>query len=145
MIPSSRPTFLKASSANCSSSRVCVAVTMVRTRALSRATVGKRDALREDALLEQPIRQLHRQRAVADDDRRDRALADAGVEAERLQARLEEARVLPEPVDDLRLLQQQVDAPPGTWPSPTADATSRTGTAARGGRGTRSGRAMPAT
>ena len=30
----------KASSANCSSSRVCVAVTMVRTRALPAATVG---------------------------------------------------------------------------------------------------------
>ena len=53
---------------------------------------------------EQPIGQLHRQRAVADDDRRDRALAEAGVEAERLQARLEEARVLPQPLDELRLL-----------------------------------------
>ena len=41
MRPSSRPTLAKASSANCSSSRVCVAVTIVRTRARSRATVGK--------------------------------------------------------------------------------------------------------
>ena len=40
MMPSSRPTFANTSSANCSSSRVCVAVTIVRTRALSRATVG---------------------------------------------------------------------------------------------------------
>src|SRR6185369_15121121 len=38
--PSSRPTLANASSANCSSSRVCVAVTIGRTRALSRATVG---------------------------------------------------------------------------------------------------------
>ena len=41
MSPSSRPTLANASSANCRSSRVWVAVTMVRTRALSRATVGK--------------------------------------------------------------------------------------------------------
>ena len=40
MIPSSWPTFANTSSANCSSSRVWVAVTIVRTRALSRATVG---------------------------------------------------------------------------------------------------------
>ncbi len=40
MIRSSRPTFANVSRANCSSSRVCVAVTIVRTRALSRATVG---------------------------------------------------------------------------------------------------------
>ena len=33
MMPSALPTLAKASSANCSSSRVCVAVTMVRTRA----------------------------------------------------------------------------------------------------------------
>src|SRR5262249_33605185 len=33
-IPSSRPTLANTSSANCSSSRVCVAVTIVRTRAL---------------------------------------------------------------------------------------------------------------
>ena len=69
----------------------------------------KRDALREDALLEQPVRQLHRQRALADDHRRDRALAQAGVEAERLQAGLEEPRVLPQPLDDLRLLLEHVE------------------------------------
>src|SRR5581483_9934785 len=39
-IQSSRPTFPNTSTAYCSSSRVCVAVPMVRTRALSRATVG---------------------------------------------------------------------------------------------------------
>src|SRR6185436_2168604 len=39
--PISRPTAANASSAYCRSSRVCVAVTIVRTRALSRATVGK--------------------------------------------------------------------------------------------------------
>ena len=92
-MPSSRPTVAKTSSANCSSSRVCVAVTIVRTRALSRATVGKRDALREHALLEQPIRQPHRERAVAGNDRRDRAFAEPGIEPERLQTGLEE-RVL---------------------------------------------------
>src|SRR5438309_11295377 len=35
------------------------------------------EALRDTAFLEQSIGQLHRQRSVADDDRRDRALADA--------------------------------------------------------------------
>ena len=82
---------------------------MVRTRALSRATVGKRDALREHARFEQVIRQLHRQRSVADDDRRDRALAEAGIEAERVQARLEEPGVVPQPLDDLRFLLEDVD------------------------------------
>ena len=37
----SRPTLAKTSSANCSSSRVCVAVTIVRTRALPFATVDR--------------------------------------------------------------------------------------------------------
>src|SRR3989442_10369387 len=69
----------------------------------------KRDALREHALPEEPIRQLHRERAVADDDRRDRALAQAGVEAERIEARFEEARVLPQPIDDLWLLFEHVE------------------------------------
>ena len=69
----------------------------------------KRDALREDAGLEQPIRQRHRRGAVADEDRRDRALADAGVEAQRRQARLEETRVVPQPIDELRLVEQDVD------------------------------------
>src|SRR5687767_10878639 len=40
-IPSSPPTRAKQFRANCSSSRVCVAVTIVRTRAFPRATVGK--------------------------------------------------------------------------------------------------------
>ena len=107
-MPSSRPTFANTSSANCSSSRVWVAVTMVRTRALSRATVGNAMPCAKTPSCEQAVRQLHRQRAVADDDRGDRAFAQAGVEAERLQSGLEEPRVLPQPVDDLRFLLQHV-------------------------------------
>ena len=81
------PTSLKQSRANCSSSRVCVAVTIVRTRALSLRHGREADALGEHALLEQPIGQRHRERRLADDHRRDRALAGARVEAERLRAR----------------------------------------------------------
>src|SRR6478672_7474445 len=50
----------------------------------------ERDALGEDAFVEQTVRQLHGARAFADDHRRDRALAEAGVEAEPAQAGLEE-------------------------------------------------------
>ena len=71
----------------------------------------KRNALREDAVGEEPIRQRHRQRAVPDDHRCDRALADAGVEAELDEPLLEESRVLPEAIDDLRFLQQDVEVP----------------------------------
>src|SRR5688572_561061 len=39
------------------------------------------DALREHAFLEQPVRHLRRERGVADDDRSDRAGAQAGIEA----------------------------------------------------------------
>src|SRR5262245_55202681 len=66
----------------------------------------KRNALREHALLEEPIRERHRQRPVADDHRRDRTLAGARIEAEIGQTFLEEARVLPEAIDDLRLLEE---------------------------------------
>ena len=76
MIPSSRPTFANTSSANCSSSRG-VRGRDDRPHAGLVARDGREgDALREDALVEQPVRQLHRQRAVADDHRRDRALAE---------------------------------------------------------------------
>src|SRR5699024_1521035 len=70
---------------------------------------GKGKALREDPFFEQAVRQLHRQRALAGGDRRERALADSGVEAELLQTGLEEARVLPEAIDDLRFLLQDVE------------------------------------
>ena len=71
---------------------------------------GREDDRRgEDAALEQPGRELLRLRLVAGDDRRDRRLADAGVEAELLQARLEEAGVVPQPLDALRLVLQHVD------------------------------------
>src|SRR5207249_5971463 len=59
------------------------------------------DPLCEDAFLKQPVRQLHRERPLAGDDRRNGTLAQAGVEAQRLQAGLEEPRVLPEPIDDV--------------------------------------------
>ena len=69
----------------------------------------KSDPLREHAFLKQPVRQLHRERPVAGDDRRNGTLAQAGVEAQRLQAGLEEPRVFPEPIDELRLLDQHVE------------------------------------
>ena len=106
---SSRPTFANASSANCSSSRVCVAVTMVRTRALSRATVGKRDALREDAFLEQPSDSFI---ASAPSPTMTGVIGlslSPVLKPERLQSGLEEPRVLPQPLDDLRLLLEHVE------------------------------------
>ena len=57
--PSSLPTFPNMSSANCRSSRVCVAVTIVRKPRLAARHGREADALREDAALEQPIRHLH--------------------------------------------------------------------------------------
>src|SRR5258705_10951104 len=70
---------------------------------------GKTDSLREDAFPEQRVRELHGQRRIAHDDRRDRTLARARVEAERLEAALEDARVLPEALDELRLAFEHVD------------------------------------
>src|SRR5919201_297888 len=67
------------------------------------------DTLREHAFLEQTVRQLHRQRGFADDNRRDWALARSRVEPEGLQARLEEPCVFPEAIDDLRFFHQDVE------------------------------------
>src|SRR4029079_16891341 len=81
-------------------------------RADARCVAGdgrKRDALREHPFCEEPVGERHRKRAVTEDDRRDRALAEAGVEPQRLEACLEEARVIPEPLDDLRFLDQYVE------------------------------------
>ena len=94
------------------------------------------DALREDALLEQSIRQRHRATGLAGDDRRDRAFAHAGVEAQLLKALLEESGVLPELLDQLRFVLQmsiapmQVAATEGGWEVENRKA-------ARGGRGIR--------
>ena len=109
MIPSSRPTFANTSSANCSSSRVCVAVTIVRTRALSRATVGKA---------------MPCANTPSSNSRSDSFIASApsptitGViglslspvlKPSAFEAGLEEPRVVPEPIDDLRLLLEDVE------------------------------------
>src|SRR5262245_29658961 len=64
---------------------------------------GKSDALGKDPFGKQLVGQPHRQGRVADDDRRDRTLARPRVEAERLQAALEETRVVPQTLDELRL------------------------------------------
>src|SRR5207245_1263934 len=69
----------------------------------------KSDSLRENAFFEQSVRQLHRQRGVTDDHRRDRTLAEAGVEAERLQPCLEKSSVLPESIDQLWLLEEHIN------------------------------------
>src|SRR6187431_3056413 len=103
MRPISRPTAANASSAYCRSSRVCVAVTIVRTRALSRATVGK-------AI---PCANTPRSKSLSDssiacDDGSNRALAEAGVEAETVQPLFEETSVVPQPFDDFRLLLEHV-------------------------------------
>ena len=102
--PSSRPTFANTSSANCSSSRVCVAVTIVRTRALSRATVGNA---------------MPCAKTPSSNSRSDSFIASApspaitGVIGLSLspvlkpsgcEPGLEEPGVLPEPLDELRLL-----------------------------------------
>ena len=73
--PSSRPTRSNASSARSSCSSVWAAVTIVRIRALSSATVGKTTDVAEDALLEQPVREADRRLRVAQHHRRDRRLA----------------------------------------------------------------------
>src|SRR5262245_13411183 len=56
----------------------------------------KGDALREHPFSEEAIRQLHRERAFAHDDGCNGTLARAGVQPERLQAGLEEARIVPQ-------------------------------------------------
>src|SRR5262249_28027652 len=68
----------------------------------------ERDALREHTFLEQPVRELHGKGALADDDRRHGAFAEPGVEAQHLEAGLEEPCVLPEPLDDLGFLLEDV-------------------------------------
>ena len=63
----------------------------------------KADTLGKDAFLEEPVGETHRQRCIADDDGRDRALAGSRVEPQRAQPALEECRVLPELLHPLRL------------------------------------------
>src|SRR5207245_2351800 len=70
---------------------------------------GEAEALREDAFREKPIRQLHGDRRFADDHRRDGTLAEPRVEAEVAQSRFEKRRVVPERVDELRLVEQHID------------------------------------
>jgi hypothetical protein len=67
------------------------------------------DPLREHAALEQPVRKAHRQRGIADDDRRDRTLARSSVEPERLQPLLEERGVLPERLHQPRLVLEHIE------------------------------------
>ena len=59
---------------------------------------------RRGILPAQPAHQAEplRDAGFAEHDRRDGCFTDAGVEAERREPRLEETRVLPEPLDDLR-------------------------------------------
>jgi len=80
-------------------------------RAHARFVAGdrrKRDSLSKYALFEQAIRQLHRAGAFARDDGRDGTFTEARVEAERREAFLEEARVVPEPLDDLGLVLEHI-------------------------------------
>ncbi len=81
MTPSSRPTVANASRHAWRSSRVCSLVTIVRIRALVQGDRRVDHGLGEDAQLEQPCAELPGLLRVADDDRRDGRLADAGVEA----------------------------------------------------------------
>ena len=80
---------------------MCAAVTIVRIRARSSATVGKTTEVAEHALLEQPVGEADRRLAVAQDHGRDRRLAVADVEAEAAQLGLEAAGVRPQPLDEL--------------------------------------------
>ena len=109
MTPSSLPTVPNVSRANCRSSFVWVAETMVRRRALSRATVGKPMLCAKTPRSNSVSDIFAAVRRLADDHRRDRALAHAGVEAELLEAGLEEARVVPQPLDPLRLGLEDVE------------------------------------
>src|SRR5690242_18096412 len=56
----------------------------------------KRDALSEHAFSEEAIRQLHRERVLADDHRRNRTFTGAGIEPQGPQAGFEESRIVPE-------------------------------------------------
>ena len=85
------------------------AVTIVRTLALSRATVGKAMPWANTPSSNNRSENLIAQRAVPHDDRGDGALARAGVETERLQPRLEEPGVLPQPLHPLRLGLEHVE------------------------------------
>ena len=70
---------------------------------------GESDSLREDALLEEAIAQIHGFAAFAGDDGCNGALAGSGVEAEVAQPFLKVASVLPEAIDALRLIEEHVD------------------------------------
>ncbi len=109
MRPIVRPTRAKASSAYCRSSRVWVAVTIVRTRALSRATVGY------------PIACAN---TPSSNNRSDSAfalalspaitgvigtLADARIESEPHQSLFEETCVVPQPFHDFRLVLKNIE------------------------------------
>src|SRR5213594_1058257 len=61
------------------------------------------DSLSEYARLEQPVRKLHSLGSLADDNRGNGAFARPGVEAARLETALEEAGVVPQAIDQLRL------------------------------------------
>ena len=75
--PTRLPALWKASSARSSSSRVCVAVTMVRTRAFALRHGRESDARGQHAFLEQGSRKLMGAFRLARHHRRDRRLADA--------------------------------------------------------------------
>src|SRR5688572_25667413 len=67
------------------------------------------DALRKNAFFKQAVRQGHRTRPLPHDHGRNRALAGARIESQRLEAALEEPGVLPQPLDELRFLLEDLD------------------------------------
>src|SRR3954465_12771518 len=117
MSRSCRPTFSNASRHVCRSSRECSLVTIVRTRALSRATVGKTTDVAKMPSSNNPAASacaldaspritggVVRPGCLARDDGRDRRLADARVEPQLGQPGLEKARVVPQPLESLGLV-----------------------------------------
>ena len=91
------------------SSRECSLVTIVRTRALPSATVGKTTDVANTPSSNRRAASCCALRLVAGHDRSDRRLADARVEAQLLKRRLEELRVVPQPLDALGLVLEDVD------------------------------------
>src|SRR5580698_1548692 len=75
---------------------------------------GEGDAGGHQSLLEEGFREVHRQAAIAGDDWRDGSFAggrgdSADIEAEPAEFRLEVAGVVPETVDALRLLLEEIE------------------------------------
>ncbi len=140
MRPSSWPTRSNASRARSSCESACAAVTIVRIRARSMATVGKTTGWAKTPSSMSRRREAPGGVGVAHHHRCDRRLGPAGVEAEPGELRLEAARVRPEPLEELRLVLHDPDRLAAGGDDRRGDGWSRRGTVETAGSGSRAGR-----